>query len=357
MEHNDMDFEQLMDESYFLPNGAAKVALLEKAAELADLEGDVEAGYEAREALVEAASFGGFPLKAIVAYSWQLGQYDRNPEAFDSQTLMWNYKWIIDDVPSFAEVPTEQIFSLLEDLRRRYLEYGVSDRTYWYYYFRLAMGMGDMEKAGECLKQFRTLKRDSMSDCTACELDEEVHYLNLLQEDEKALKKAKPIIEGRKACAEVPEMTLPGLLMPLHRLGRSEEAEEMQRRSYSMLGNHAKFVRQYGDHIGYLSVVDPQRALPLLERHLPQAESAEDPVARMLFFWNAAALLSKLQKTDESVALSLPPSSSFYPLIDRVADLQGQLEEQAFAIASALDKRNGNDFHTQHGQRILAERG
>ncbi|OWR30099.1 hypothetical protein CDO73_13605 [Saccharibacillus sp. O23] len=351
------EFQDLMSQAYSLPHSAAKMALLERAAEIADLAGDVEAGYEAREEIVETGSFGGFPMKAIVAYSWQLGQYDRDPQAFDEDSLYWNYKWIIDDIPSFPEVPAEQIDSLLQDMRRRYNEYGVSDRTYWYYNFRLSMYMGQLEKAQECLEEFRKLKRDAMSDCAACELDEQVHYLVLLGKDEEAIKKAKPIIEGRKRCAEVPHMTLPQLLVPLHRLGRHEEAAEMQRKSYSLIRQNAKFIQLFGEHIGYLSLVDPQRALPMLERHLPQAETHEDPLNRMMFYWNSAALLHKLQRTGEDFVLNLPPASRFAGLADRPEELRAKLEEEAFAIAEALDARNGNDYYKEFGKKLLAERG
>ncbi|NGZ77581.1 hypothetical protein [Saccharibacillus alkalitolerans] len=357
MQDFETEFEDLMDEAYDLPNGAAKIALLERAAEIADLAGDVASGYEAREAIVEAGSFGGFPLKAIVAYSWQLGQYDRNPEAFDARTLHWNYKWVIDDVPSFPDVPAEQIDSLLEDLRRRYRAYGVSDRTYWYYRFRLSMYMGELERAGECLKEFRKLKKDGMSDCSACELDEQVKYLLLTRQDEQAVKKAAPIIQDRQRCAHVPHSTLPFLLLPLHRLGRTEEAEEMQPKSYKLIRDNLTFAHEFGEHIGYLSVVDPQRGLPLLDRHLPQLESHEDPLNRMMFFLNAAALLRKLDRIGEPYVLNLPPSSRFYELADRHDELRARLEEEAFATAAALDRRNGNDYYVNFGQELLKERG
>lgn len=357
MDNFETEFEDLMMEAYGLPNSAAKMALLERAAELADLAGNVEAGYEAREEIVEAGSFGGFPLKAIVAYSWQLGQYDRNPEDFNAHTLHWNYKWIIDDVPSFPDVPAEQIQSLLDDLRRRYREYGVSDRTYWYYNFRLSMYMGQLDKAGECLAEFRKFKRDTMSDCSACELDEEVHYLTVLKKDAEAVKKAKPIIEGRRSCAEVPHVTLPNLLLPLHRLGREEEAAAMQERSYKLIRDNLTFASEFGEHIGYLSIVNPQKALPLLERHLPQVEGHEDPLNRMLFYWNAAALLRKLKRTGESFVLNLPPSSRFYDLADSHDELRVKLEQEAFATATALDRRNGNDYYNHYGQELLEERG
>ncbi|MDO3410247.1 hypothetical protein QWJ34_10790 [Saccharibacillus sp. CPCC 101409] len=357
MEDYSIEFEDLMEQAYDLPDGAAKIALLERAAEIADLAGDTESGYEAREAIVEAGSFGGFPMKAIVAYSWQLGQYDRNPEAYDAHTLHWNYKWVIDDVPSFPDVPAEQIDGLLEDLRRRYREYGVGDRTYLYYRFRLSMYMGKLDEAGEYLKEFRKLKKDQMSDCAACELDEQVQYLVMTGQDEQAVKKAKPIVEGRQRCAHVPHATLPFLLLPLHRLGREEEAEKTREQSYALIRDNMSFVDGFAEHIGYLSVVDPQRALPLLDRHLPQVESHEEPLSRMLFFLNSAALLRRLERAGEAFAINLPPSSRFYELADKPVELRAKLEEEAFATAAALDKRNGNDYYVNYGQELLKERG
>lgn len=357
MEDFMMEFEDLIEQAYDLPNGAAKIALLERAAEIADLAGDAEAGYEAREAIVEAASFGGFPMKAIVAYSWMLGQYDRNPDAFDAHTLHWSYKWVIDDVPSFPDVPAEQIESLLQDLRRRYQAYGAGERTYWYYNFRLAMYMGDLGKAGESLREFGKLKKDEMSDCSACELDEQVRYLLLTGQDEAAVRKAKPIVDGRESCAHVPHATLPFLLLPLHRLGRTEEAEAMQPKSYRLIRDNLQFTHEFGEHLGYLSIVDPQRGLPLLERHLPQVETHEDPLNRMMFGLNAAALLSKLIRTGESFVLNLPPSSRFYELADRPDELRAKLESEAFGTAAALDRRNGNAYYTEFGHNLLKERG
>lgn len=357
MEDFTLEFEDLMEQAYDLPYSATKIALLERAAEIADLAGDIDSGYEAREAIVEAGSYGGFPMKAIVAYSWQLGQYDRNPDRFDARTLYWNYKWVIDDVPSFPDVPAEQIESLLQDLRSRYESYGVSERTYWYYRFRLSMYMGDLDQAGEALKAFRKLKRDEMSDCSACELDEQVRYLLRTGKDEAAVKKAKPIIEGRQRCAHIPHVTLPYLLLPLYRLGRGDEANAMRANSYRLIRDNLSFVQEFGEHIGYLSVVGPHRALPLLERHLPQVESHEDPLSRMMFLLNAAALLRKLNRTEESFVLNLPPSSKFYELADKPEELRTKLEEEAFATVSALDTRNGNDYYHKFAEQLLKERG
>lgn len=77
MNYADMSMEALWNEAYGLPDGKAKIEILEQAARLADAEGDIETGFEIRSEIVEIGSFHGFPMKALVAFSWQLGQYDK----------------------------------------------------------------------------------------------------------------------------------------------------------------------------------------------------------------------------------------------------------------------------------------
>lgn len=75
MNLTEMSFEELMDEAYDMPGGKAKLELLEQAVRVADAAGDIDQGYEARSEIVETGSFHGYPMKTLVAFSWQLGQY------------------------------------------------------------------------------------------------------------------------------------------------------------------------------------------------------------------------------------------------------------------------------------------
>jgi hypothetical protein len=77
MNLTEMSFEDLMEEAYDLPGEKAKLELLEQAVRVADAAGDLDQGYEARSEIVETGSFHGYPMKALVAFSWQLGQYDK----------------------------------------------------------------------------------------------------------------------------------------------------------------------------------------------------------------------------------------------------------------------------------------
>jgi len=79
-----------------LGDGLAQIAIVEEAVALADAHRDDDLAFEARQALVRAATFGGRPDLGIVAYSWMLAKSDEDPKRFHDPQLLWRYKWIVD---------------------------------------------------------------------------------------------------------------------------------------------------------------------------------------------------------------------------------------------------------------------
>ena len=78
---------ELLEQAWLLGHCPEQVALAEEAVRLADAHGDVELGFQARELLIEAGAFAGFPEKALVAFTWNLAQCDRDPQRFSEQEL------------------------------------------------------------------------------------------------------------------------------------------------------------------------------------------------------------------------------------------------------------------------------
>ena len=303
----EMDFEELMDEAYGLPNGPAKLGMLEEA-EVADVNGMEEEAYEARSEIVETATFCGYPMKALIAFSWQLGKFDQQPEEYDEETLMWSYKWILGKMPDFPEISREKILELLEDFGRRFKSYGYSERSYWYYRFRIFMDFGELEEAGRSYDRFRTMDRDFMSDCEACEQDEIMRYFLLKGDDEKVLEAAQPILKGRMSCAEIPHLTLSEILMPLYRLGRTAEADKHQTKGYRLIKGQNDFVQSFAEQMDYLTRTNPAKGIDVLEETLVFAADHEDPYAKMLFYARAASLLRRWVEESPEYRLRLPAS-------------------------------------------------
>ncbi|MFX3650989.1 MAG: hypothetical protein ACE3K2_04215 [Paenibacillus sp.] len=340
----EMDFEDLMEEAYQLPNGPAKLGFLEEAARVADVNGMVEEAYEARSEIVDVATFCGYPMKALIAFSWQLGKFDQQPELYDEETLLWSYKWILGKMPDFPEISREKIMELLEDFGRRFNSYGYSERSYWYYRFRIFMDFGELEEAGRSYDKFRTLDRDFMSDCEACEQDEIMRYFLLKGDDEKVLEAAQPILKGRMSCAEIPHLTLSEILMPLYRLGRTAEADKHQAKGYRLIKGENDFVQSFSEQMEYLTLTNPAKGIDILEETLMLAADHEDAYAKMMYYAKAAPLLRRWaeDKESEGYRLRLPASFPYEGEPGDLLKLADYFAEHAQTVAAKFDQRNGN---------------
>ncbi|WP_411349408.1 hypothetical protein [Paenibacillus sp. WLX2291] len=346
-------YDDLMMEAYGLPNGRAKLQLLEEAARLADSANDVDAGYGIREEIVETATFSGHPRTALVAFSWQLGQFDKNPEEYDEFTLLWSYKWILDNLTCFPEIELAQVDQLLEDMRRRYQEYGYSDHMYYYYRFTLALQCGELDQAGQYLEQMQQMERDAMSDCEACIQNEFVEYWVRQGDDENVLKLAEPIVKGEMNCAEIPHLTLPKLLLPLYRQGKKAEADRYQKKDYKLIKDNTDFLRSIGEHIGYLTITDPFKGLELFQQHAAWTDVHEAPLDVMLFHSYAAGLFHRLQQEDVQFHVKLPASYPNPEHATDVARLAQHYSERALDVARRLDRRNGNDYYVTYTNSLM----
>ncbi|MEI7024431.1 hypothetical protein [Paenibacillus sp. y28] len=347
------DLERLMMEASKLPDGEARLGVLEEAARLADITNHAELGYEACSEMVELACKQGFPMKAITAFSRLLGQYDKQPELYDSDELLWRYKWIVGKLLCFPEISREQVEGLLEDLHRRCVKQGYSARTYYYYRFGMAVLYKDKEEAGRCLPLFRSLDTDKMSDCTACEQNTLVLYYAMLEDDVGLLKAADPILTGRMSCAEVPNLTLSKVLLPLYRLGQAGKAQHYHRQGYPLVMNNRYYLSNVSEHMGFLALTSPLKGVELFERHLPQTFDHEDPLDNLRFHLYAALLMKKLAEKQIQRQLRLPAAFAGKEDAADVEKLGKRFARLAQAAADQFDRRNGNPYYSTLVQSTL----
>src|SRR5262249_34345582 len=154
-----------------LGDGPAKVMLLEEAVRLADSHRDVARGFAARQSLIRAATFGGYPEKSLVAFSWSLAQSDRNPLQFPPTELLWQDKWIVGSLNGFPQISRQQIADMLEDLAQRFRRVGAGPHAVHKLRFDLSMDLGDRDEARRSYRKWKRSRRDWLSDCVACDLD------------------------------------------------------------------------------------------------------------------------------------------------------------------------------------------
>lgn len=339
----------LMEQADDLPDGSpARLELLEQSVRLADSLGDIEAGWSARNQLIEAATMGGYPEKTLVAFAWMLAQFDASKDQYgwDEDDLLWKYKWVINSLWNFPSVTRTQIEAAFDDFAARLERSGYGPRTLYYFRWIYEFARGDTQVAETWRNQWSRTKRDGISDCSACEASFVVDYLR--SDPTAALEAAKPILNGRLRCAEVPHTTLAAILEPMLKIGQLTEAVSTHLRGYKMIRDNQEFLIAAGQHMAFLAYThNLPKALELFERHLPWALATADMNRRYSFYGNALALLRRLRDAGQQfVALNVPKDFAIQPSPDgiTVAALEAHLRSEATTIAAAFDARNGTDL-------------
>lgn len=342
--------QNLLGRAERLEPGEAKVMALEEAARLADAHGDVPLAYLVRDTLIEAATFGGFPDKALVAFSWCRGQLLRDPERYSPEQLLWKQKWVVGRLDEFPHISRKQIENALDDVEQCFAKAGAGQRAVLKLRYQAARDMGDDARAEEFWSRWVETPRDHLTDCRACELDDELDHHIDRGEYELALRKARPLLEGRAGCAEVPHLTLGSVLYPLFKLGQLEQARDCHLRGYGLVQRNREFLATVGEHLEFLTLTaNVERGLKLFERHVGWALEHASHRDRFTFHSAALALLERaLAEGRERVVLSLPRAFAMYSPEGtyETRTLRGWLASHAEGIAAKFDARNGTKrFH------------
>lgn len=339
--------DELRDRAARLRHGEPKVMAIEEAVRLADAHGDVDLAFELRDDLIDAATFGGFPDKALVAFAWCRAQTKKNPERFESDPLLWKQKWVVGRLDDFPHITLKQIHDALDDIEQTYAKVDAGKRAILKLRYQTARDLGDEAAAQRYWDQWISAPRDFLTDCRACDLDDEIDHHIDLGEYVKALEKARPILEGRSGCAEIPHLTYGSVLYPLLKLERLEEARDYHLRGYPLISRNRDFLACVGEHVEFLALTDNlSRGLTLFERHLGWALDHASWRDRFTFHAAAAFLLSRLVAAGRDTAsLRLPKA---FPLHQRqdtydTRELHGWASTQAQEIAARFDTRNGTD--------------
>ena len=349
-DHEDQVY-RLLAEAESLPHGPTRVELCEEAVRLADLHNLDDLASQAREELVDAASFGGRPDLLIVTFAWCLSKFDQDPDNdFSAYSLLWRMKWVVVALPKFAEIELDTIHGMFDDMERRYREYGGSIQPVIHKRRDVALQTGDLAAATEYQKQYRRMSRSFLSDCHACELDSQASFYFDLGKNAVGLRKAEALLASGMSCAEVPDGTYADLLMPLIRMKRAADAMKYHKVGYPKVRRSVECMWDWGDNMAYLALTgNEDRAVKILERHLPDVENSHNPLAQLAFFRSALLLIEILADRKEKMRLRLPADS---PLANAsgeyvLADLAKKLRKRVTEGSKRFDRRNGNDYYTE----------
>jgi len=343
----------IMDRAGMVSHTPAAVMLVEQAIAIADSHQDAHKGFELRREMIEEACFTGQPDRMIVAFSWCLALCDRDPDNFHDEDILWQYKWVLNNLTGFPQISRAQIEEMTRDMMARFEKAGAGNRAVFKIRRDMAMVMGDLDEAAAFHEKYLHTKRDHLSDCKACETDSTVTWLKQHGEYEACIKAARPITAGRESCAEVPHRTYPELLIVLVRLGDVRTAMDYHVRGYRMIARSSDFTEQFGEHAVFLGMTENlPRAFRTIEKHFPLAWGSPVPSWQFTYWLSTAYVLERLRDTGRtSIKMRLPstfPVAANAPdggyLLD---DLIGWFRGELTRIAELYNARNGNDYFTR----------
>jgi tetratricopeptide (TPR) repeat protein len=333
-----------MARSEEVPYGEARTVLVEDA--LREAAGDDELVFQVRMQLTRAYQYGGEPIKTFTTFSRCLTEFDRDPGRFPGveHRLLWQYKWIINSLTKFPEVPLERAHATLDDMERRYRQGGHSMHAIYALRASIAQHLGDAEAADRWYTLWHAAPRDELSNCVACDPSGKASYLAWRERDEDALAIAEPVLSNEINCAEQPQDILTDLLPIYLRTGRLRQAAEAHRKAYRIQRSQLSDLGGIGAHLEFLARSGNEaRGLEILERHLGWLDRAPSPSAALRFAAAGALVLRRLAETGHGELMVRRPLATDLP----VEELRKQLTERALEIAARFDARNGTSERTR----------
>jgi hypothetical protein len=268
-------------------------------------------------------------------------------------------KWVVAALPKFPEIELATIHGMLDDMERRFRDYGGSVQPVVGKRRMVALQTGDFDAARTHHRQFMKMSRAFLSDCHACELDALAGYWMDTGKNAVGVRRAEELIGSGMSCAKVPDSTYADILLPMVKIGRAADAMAYHRKGYPLIRRNVGDLWHWGQHMAYLALTgNDARAVKLLETHLPDVEASHDPLATLAFLRNAFVLVECLADRKETMKLRLPDGS---PLANPtgqyvLADLAKAVRERALELSRRFDRRNGNDYYVGLVERLPALR-
>lgn len=343
------DLQKLLREMDATPIGPERVAIAERGIIAAYAQGDEDAGFAFREGLLLSCGLLGRLARAIPAMEWCLERCDADPERFDPKRVLFQYRWIIEELVEHTSYDAGTIERGMADLERRFLAAGWSRRGVLELRMSAAWKMHRPEDAEAFFPEWDSLPPDDGSDCAACATALRVRYLMSKGRGDAAIEAAAPLMAGAEVCVEEPARCFSRLQFALAELGRVEEAVEVHTRSVEATADGLQYADVRANHMMFQLMGGLfEAAGEFLEFSLPQAIESERDLA-VLQTCDAGWIVLSVLRARGLAMPSLRPVPELG--IESVEDWAAWMGEQRVALGEAFDRRNGNDAWLQQRAR------
>ena len=351
-------FDELMREAASLDNCDAQVAMFEEAVRIADSIQDNRASIKGRLALIEAATFGGYPEKALVAFSWCLPMFDAEPDLFCVFDFLWMSFWILGTVDHNPANSLETIHHLFNDVEKRFIFHNYSIRGIIKIRAHVATAAGLDDKALDFIAQWKSASRDGLGECVACGLETELLVNANAGRLKDAVQVAEPLLLGDIKCDVIPTLTYGCVLEPLLRLKRYEEAKLYNRKGQRLVNGKRGEICTTAEHLRYRTHIrEFPQAIRMLESNLQFSLETTSWSDKFDFYLSTMLLLESLIRrgTRKHRKLRLPRNFELWNDESKydLAKLHDWFHNNTLDIAAKFDKRNRT---TRYADRIESVR-
>ncbi|MFF4359740.1 tetratricopeptide repeat protein [Streptomyces sp. NPDC001604] len=353
------DFDSLrraMAENSERPEGPARNARAEQLLVEAERLGIPLAVIEALGHQLKVYNYSSEKDKMFVPFARLLRMWDERPEDFDeyeAHSLHWVFKWMSSGMLDQPHVPLASIEKWLGEMEHRYRLAGHSERAVRSAEFSVAAHLGDVARAERAYAAWLAADRDSMADCPACELHGQGWWQAERGRDAEALLLWRPVLEGEFTCAHEPHTVLASSLVPLLRLGRTDEARANHLRGFRLVRGMESMRGAYADHVEFCALTGNEaRGLELLAERPAYFTDTGHPRSRLDFLSVVTLLMERLDEVGLGDREVPGPAGRTWT----ARELATHARAEALALAARFDERNGNAYVSERARARMAQR-
>jgi len=341
-----IEIQKLVAKAKILKNYDDKIELIKQAVSIADSKNNIEWGVELRRMIMEFEYYTPHFYETYLIINWFVGMQSNEPDLIENEDFLWNYKHAISEILYNPSITKEAKELIEKDYVQRMTDSGFSIRPFYDIYFRYYTFLQNKDKAIE----FRNLRNaeihDYMSNCEACELDNDVDFALLLNQIDEAKDLATPLLTNKKTCARVPLITNINFTKFYTEKGELDAAKKYYQVAIDELEvkNDALVYLKYGlSLLNYLIESNQEQiALKNIEAAFPLLKNASDEL-HFLANRNIANCFSKMKQ--ETITIHFPDwFEKFQPNnVYNLNELIQYFNEKVNSFIYQIDERNEND--------------
>ncbi|WP_432155503.1 MULTISPECIES: tetratricopeptide repeat protein [unclassified Streptomyces] len=353
------DFDSLrraMAENSEQPEGPARNARAEELLAAAERLDVPLAVIEALGHQLKVYNYSSEKDKMFVPFARLLRMWDERPEDFDAyeaHSLHWVFKWMTAGMLDQPHVPLASVEKWLGEMEHRYRLAGHSERAVRGAEFGVAAHVGDAVRAERAFAAWLAADRDEMADCLACELHGQGWWRAEQGRDEEALELWGPVLDGTYTCAHEPHTALASSLVPLLRLGRTEEARAHHLRGFRLVRPMESMRAAYADHVEFCALTGNEaRALELLAQRPAYFTDDGHPRSKLEFLSVVVLLMDRLCALGLAGQRVPGPAGRAWT----AGELAAHARVEASALAASFDARNATPHVGERARARMARR-